>query len=179
MPTITLVDEDRKTLDDMSSGLEAEGYRIRAYQDSASALDGLETDSPDLLICDVSLPDLHGEELVRRLREKSNIPVIIVTARAAAPDQLSKVKIPAGELIRKPISHRVLVERVRALLRRYRSAEHAAGKTVSTEDKERARAAAVPPVTRYLNPLEQRAFSGALRRSVRVISGGTARGKQS
>jgi two-component system, OmpR family, response regulator ChvI len=173
MPTIALVEEDPKALDDMSSRLEAEGYRIQAYQDAASALDGLETDSPDLLILDVSFADLDGQELVRQLREKLNIPLIIMTARAVAPDEFANMQMPADELIRKPFSERVLVNRVRTLLRRQGFAEDAGNKTVSTEAGEREPAAA--SATRHLTPSEQRVFSAALRRSVKVISSGASR----
>jgi DNA-binding response OmpR family regulator len=174
MPTIALLGEDRKALDDMSSSLEAEGHRIRAHQDAASALDRLEIDSFDLLIIDISPPDLDGEELIRRVREKSHIPVIILTAER---DTLPSLEAPADDLIPKPFSQRVLVERVRLLLRRQGFAEDAASETISAEGKERE----VPnsSATRYLTPLEQRVFSAALRRSVEVISSGTSRGKRS
>ena len=177
MPTIALVDENPQALGEMSRTLEAEGFHIRPHQDTASALANLETDSPDLLILDISLPDLDGEELVRRLRQKSDIPVIVMTARATSLDKATNMEIPAADFIRKPFSHAVLVDRVRTLLRRQGFAEDAVDKYVvaKTDNNE----ASAPPATRYLNSSEQRAFGAALRRSVEVISGGTSRAKRS
>src|SRR5438034_6363486 len=78
MPTIALVDDDRNILTSVSIALEAEGYRIMTYSDGASALDGFKTSPPDLAILDIKMPRIDGMEMLRRLRQKSDMPVIFL-----------------------------------------------------------------------------------------------------
>ncbi len=106
MPTIALVDDDRNILTSVSIALEAEGYRIMTYTDGASALDGFKTSPPDLAILDIKMPRMDGMETLRRLRQKSDMPVMF------------GLKMGADDFIRKPFSQRLLVERVKAILRR-------------------------------------------------------------
>src|SRR6478735_4225504 len=81
MPTIALVDDDRNILTSVSMALEAEGYRIMTYTDGASALDGFKTSPPDLAILDIKMPRMDGMETLRRLRQKTDIPVIFLTVK--------------------------------------------------------------------------------------------------
>jgi two-component system, OmpR family, response regulator ChvI len=118
MPTIALVDDDRNILTSVSMALEAEGYRVMTYSDGASALDGFKTSPPDLAILDIKMPRLDGMELLRRLRQKSDIPVIFLTSKEDEIDELFGLKMGADDFIRKPFSHRLLVERSKAALRR-------------------------------------------------------------
>jgi two-component system response regulator ChvI len=118
MPTIALVDDDRNILTSISIGLEAEGYRTMTYTDGVSALDGFKADPPDLVILDIKMPRMDGMETLRRLREKSDIPVIFLTSKEEEIDELFGIKLGADDFIRKPFSQRLLVERVKALLRR-------------------------------------------------------------
>jgi two-component system response regulator ChvI len=118
MPTIALVDDDRNILTSVSIALEAEGYRIMTYTDGLSALDGFNSSPPDLAILDIKMPRIDGMETLRRLREKSDLPVIFLTSKDEEIDELFGLKMGADDFIRKPFSHRVLVEHVKALLRR-------------------------------------------------------------
>jgi two-component system response regulator ChvI len=118
MPTIALVDDDRNILTSVSIALEAEGYRITTYTDGASALDGFKTNTPDLAILDIKMPRMDGMELLRRLRQKSEMPVIFLTSKDEEIDELFSLKMGADDFIRKPFSQRLLVERVKAVLRR-------------------------------------------------------------
>jgi len=118
MPTIALVDDDRNILTSVSIALEAEGYRIDTYSDGASALDGFTTALPDLAILDIKMPRMDGMEMLRRLRQKSDLPVIFLTSKDEHIDELFSLKMGADDFIRKPFSQRLLVERVRVLLRR-------------------------------------------------------------
>src|ERR1700757_301502 len=118
MPTIALVDDDRNILTSVSIALEAEGYRIMTYTDGASALDGFRTSQPDLAILDIKMPRMDGMETLRRLRQKSDVPVIFVTSKDEEIDELFGLKMGADDFLRKPFSHRLLVERVKAVLRR-------------------------------------------------------------
>ena len=118
MPTIALVDDDRNILTSVSIALEAEGYRIQTYTDGASALDGLKHAPPDLAIFDIKMPRMDGMELLRRLRQKSDIPVIFLTSKDEEIDELMALNAGADDYIKKPFSQRLLLERVRAVLRR-------------------------------------------------------------
>jgi two-component system response regulator ChvI len=118
MPTIALVDDDRNILTSVSIALEAEGYRTMTYTDGASAIDGFNTSPPDLAILDIKMPRMDGMELLRRLRQKSDMPVIFLTSKEEELDELFGLKMGADDFIRKPFSQRLLVERVKAVLRR-------------------------------------------------------------
>src|ERR1700735_4319750 len=118
MPTIAVVDDDRNILTSVSIALEVEGYRILTYTDGLSALDGFNSSPPDLAILDIKMPRMDGMETLRRLREKSDLPVIFLTSKDEEIDELFGLKMGADDFIRKPFSHRILVEHVKALLRR-------------------------------------------------------------
>src|SRR6202165_5010656 len=128
MPTIALVDDDRNILTSVSIALEAEGYRIMTYTDGASALDGFRTSPPDLAILDIKMPRMDGMETLRRLRQKSDLPVIFLTSKDEEIDELFGLKMGADDFIRKPFSQRLLVERVKAVLRRVRGKDGTAPK---------------------------------------------------
>jgi two-component system response regulator ChvI len=118
MPTIALVDDDRNILTSVSIALEAESYRVKTYSDGFSALQEFETSPPDLAIVDIKMPRLDGMELLRRLREKSDVPVIVLTSKDDEVDELCSFKLGADDFIRKPFSQRLLIERIKILLRR-------------------------------------------------------------
>jgi two-component system, OmpR family, response regulator ChvI len=137
MPTIALVDDDRNILTSVSIALEAEGYRILTYTDGASALDGFKTSPPDLAILDIKMPRMDGMELLRRLRQKSDMPVIFLTSKDEEIDELFGLKMGADDFIRKPFSQRLLVERVKAVLRRITSKDGTTSKEADAKVLER------------------------------------------
>ena len=137
MPTIALVDDDRNILTSVSIALEAEGYRIMTYTDGASALDGFRTTQPDLAILDIKMPRMDGMETLRRLRQKSDLPVIFLTSKDEEIDELFGLKMGADDFIRKPFSQRLLVERVKAILRRANPKEAATQKETEARILER------------------------------------------
>src|SRR5688500_4271105 len=118
MPTIALVDDDRNILTSVSMTLETEGYRVQTYNDGSSALDGLAQNPPDLAILDIKMPRMDGMELLRKLRQSSDLPVIFLTSKDDEIDELFGLKMGADDFIKKPFSQRLLVERVKAVLRR-------------------------------------------------------------
>ena len=118
MPTIALVDDDRNILTSIELALEGEGYRIMTYTDGFSALDGFRSNPPDLAILDIKMPRMDGMETLRRLRQTSDMPVIFLTCKDEEIDELFGFKMGADDFIQKPFSHRVLVEHVKAVLRR-------------------------------------------------------------
>jgi two-component system response regulator ChvI len=129
MLTIALVDDDRNILTSVSIALEAEGYKVETYTDGASALDGLLQRPPQLAIFDIKMPRMDGMELLRRLRQKSDLPVIFLTSKDEEIDELFGLKMGADDFITKPFSQRLLVERVKAVLRRVAAREAAASGT--------------------------------------------------
>jgi two-component system response regulator ChvI len=118
MPTIALVDDDRNILTSVSMTLETEGYRVQTYNDGSSALDGLAQNPPDLAILDIKMPRMDGMELLRKLRQSTDLPVIFLTSKDDEIDELFGLKMGADDFIKKPFSQRLLVERVKAVLRR-------------------------------------------------------------
>src|ERR1700721_1517142 len=126
MQTIALVGDGRNILNSISIAFETEGYRIMTYTDGVSALDGFKTSLPDLAILDIKMPRMDGMELLRRLREKSDLPVIFLTSKGDEIDELFGLKMGADDFVRKPFSQRSLIERVKAVLRRRTAKEDAA-----------------------------------------------------
>ena len=118
MPTIALVDDDRNILTSVSMALEAEGYHVLTYTDGAAALAGLSATPPDIAVFDIKMPRMDGIELLRRLRQKSDLPVIFLTSKDDEIDEMFGLKMGADDYISKPFSQRLLVERVKAVLRR-------------------------------------------------------------
>ena len=118
MATIALVDDDRNILTSVSMVLEGEGFQVRTYTDGASALAALTQAQPDLAILDIKMPRMDGMELLRRLRLKSDFPVIFLTSKDEEIDEVIGLRMGADDYVRKPFSQRLLVERIRAVLRR-------------------------------------------------------------
>lgn len=118
MARITLVDDDENIVTSVSLALESQGHTIKAYHDGASGLAALEADPPDLVILDVKMPRMDGMEVLRRLRRTSDIPVIILTSKDDEIDELLGFNLGADDYMHKPFSQRLLIERVKAVLRR-------------------------------------------------------------
>jgi two-component system, OmpR family, response regulator ChvI len=118
MPTVALVDDDRNILTSVGMVLEAEGYTVQKYNDGAAALQGLQDNPPDMAIFDIKMPRMDGMELLRRIRQKTDLPVIFLTSKDDEIDELFGLKMGADDFIKKPFSQRLLVERVKAVMRR-------------------------------------------------------------
>ena len=127
VPTIAVVDDDGDVLTLVKEVLEDEGYDVRLYDGGRMALDALEINSPDLIITDIRMPQMDGIELLRRVRQKSVVPIILLTGRLSEMDELLGLRVGADDYIRKPFSPRILVERVRTALRRFNDAHAASG----------------------------------------------------
>ncbi len=134
MPKIALVDDDRNILTSVSIALEAEGYTVSTYTDGASGLDGIVNNVPDLAILDIKMPRMDGMELLRRLRQKTDVPVIFLTSKDEEIDELFGLKMGADDFITKPFSQRLLVERVKAILRRSDSHDNKGKASKSNND---------------------------------------------
>jgi two-component system, OmpR family, response regulator ChvI len=117
-PTIALVDDDRNILTSVAMTLESEGFIVRTYADGAEALKGITAQPVDLAILDIKMPRMDGLELLDRLRKQSDLPVIFLTSKDDEVDELMGLRMGADDYIKKPFSQRLLIERIRALLRR-------------------------------------------------------------
>ncbi len=120
--TIALVDDDRNILTSVSMALEAEGYKVRTYSDGSEALRGLTSQPADLAVLDIKMPRMDGMELLQRLRKQSAIPVIFLTSKDDEIDELLGLRMGADDYIKKPFSQKLLIERIRALIRRVEAA---------------------------------------------------------
>ena len=120
MPTLALVDDDENIVTSLKMFFEAEGYQVRTYHDGQSALPALSETPPDIAIFDVKMPKMDGMELLRRLRQTSDMPVIFLTSKDEEIDEVIGFNIGADDFVRKPCSNRLLSERVKAVLRRAR-----------------------------------------------------------
>ncbi len=118
MPMIALVDDDQNILTSVTIALEAEGFHVRSYTDGAAALTALDASPPDMAVLDIKMPRMDGMELLRRLRAKGSFPVIFLTSKDDEMDEVLGLKMGADDYIRKPFSQRLLIERIRAVLRR-------------------------------------------------------------
>jgi two-component system response regulator ChvI len=116
--TIALVDDDRNILASVSIALEAEGFRVKTFTDGTEALRALQTQPVDLAVLDIKMPRMDGMELLQRLRKTSAIPVIFLTSKDDEVDEVLGLRMGADDYIKKPFSQRLLIERIRALLRR-------------------------------------------------------------
>jgi len=118
MATIALVDDDRNILTSIAMALENEGHHVRTFTDGAAALAALTATPPDLAVLDIKMPRMDGLELLRRLRQKSNLPVIFLTSKDEEIDEVTGLRMGADDYITKPFSQRLLIERIHAVLRR-------------------------------------------------------------
>jgi two-component system response regulator ChvI len=116
--SIALVDDDRNILTSVSIALQAEGFATRVYSDGETALKAIVDNPPDLAVLDVKMPRMDGMELLRRLREKSDLPVIFLTSKDEELDEALGLAMGADDYIAKPFSQRLLIARIRAILRR-------------------------------------------------------------
>ena len=121
--TIALVDDDRNILTSVSMALEAEGFRTRSFNDGSDALRSFTVQPVDLVILDIKMPRMDGMEVLSRIRNSSNVPVIFLTSKEDEVDEVLGLRMGADDYITKPFSQRLLIERIRALLRRQQMGE--------------------------------------------------------
>ena len=116
--TILVVDDERKIRDLVRSYLEREGYSVLLADSGQRALETSSRVAPDLVVLDLMLPDLSGEEVARSLRTASDVPIIMLTSKAKEEDRVAGLRLGADDYLVKPFSPRELVARVEAVLRR-------------------------------------------------------------
>jgi two-component system response regulator ChvI len=129
---VAIVDDDRNILTSVSMTLEAEGFVVETYNDGQSALEAFNRRMPDMAVLDIKMPRMDGMDLLQRLRQKTSMPVIFLTSKDDEIDEVLGLRMGADDYVKKPFSQRLLVERIRALLRRQEVI--AAGEVAVTED---------------------------------------------
>ncbi|MBU3076603.1 response regulator transcription factor [Sphingomonas quercus] len=129
---IALVDDDRNILTSVSIALQSEGFGVRLYTDGEAALKALVETPADLAVLDIKMPRMDGMELLRRLREKTAMPVIFLTSKDDELDEALGLAMGADDYIAKPFSQRLLIARIRAILRR---TENRAGPLGTSEEQ--------------------------------------------
>lgn len=116
--SVALVDDDKNILTSVSIAMQAEGFTTRIYSDGEAALQALLDQPADIGIFDIKMPRIDGLELLRRLREKSAMPVIFLTSKDEELDEALGLAMGADDYITKPFSQRLLIARTKAILRR-------------------------------------------------------------
>ncbi|MFM2072866.1 MAG: hypothetical protein RLZZ623_3130 [Actinomycetota bacterium] len=117
-PTILLVEDEESFIDALLVGLKREGFRVEVARDGFEALERFDAIRPDLVLLDVMLPRISGIDVCRQLRKKSQVPIIMVTAKGAEIDTVVGLEVGADDYVTKPYRIRELVARMRAVLRR-------------------------------------------------------------
>lgn len=120
MTRIALVDDDENIRTSLEILFQNEGYDVSSFADGAEAYPALVNSPPDVAIVDIKMPRMDGVELLRKLRESSDIPVIFLTSKDEEIDEVVGLSVGADDYIKKPFSARLLSERVKAVLRRSR-----------------------------------------------------------
>ena len=118
--TIALIDDDRNFLASLIYALEKEGFKVQTYLDGESALIGLTRTPPDLAVIDIKMPKMDGEELLKKIRKKTLLPVIFLTSKDEEIDELLGLKLGADDFIKKSggFSIKILIERIKVQLRK-------------------------------------------------------------
>jgi len=121
-PRILIVDDELAIIKFLRANLEAKGFETLAAMDGAEALETIERELPDLVILDIMMPKMDGFEVCRRLREWSQIPIIMLSARGDEGDKVKCLDLGSDDYITKPFGAHELIARVRAVLRRTEAA---------------------------------------------------------
>ena len=135
--TIALVDDDRNILTSISMALENEGFKVQTYIDAESALVGISRNPPDLAVIDIKMPRMDGEELLKKLRKKTSIPIIFLTSKDEEVDELLGLKLGADDFVKKSggFSMKILIERIRVQLRKKTDVNNEETKNIITHGK--------------------------------------------
>ncbi len=116
--TVLVVEDEDSFVEALTVGLKREGFRVQVARDGAEALDVFDAVRPDLVLLDVMLPKVSGIDVCRELRRRSNVPIIMVTAKGSEIDTVVGLEVGADDYVTKPYRLRELVARMRAVLRR-------------------------------------------------------------
>ncbi len=116
---ILVVDDEKRIVEIVKAYLERDGYQVAIAYDGKAALDLARKEDPDLVVLDLMLPEVSGWDVCRTLRQESDVPIIMLTARDDTTDKVLGLELGADDYVTKPFDPKELVSRVRAVLRRY------------------------------------------------------------
>ena len=134
LPLIDVIEDEPSIAEVVSLYLKRAGFQVQIFHDGRSAQEALAKEVPDLVILDVMLPGVDGFALTRSLRDRSDVPIILLTARRDETDRIAGLELGADDYVVKPFSPQELVSRVRAVLRRAKSSEPADGSSLEFAD---------------------------------------------
>jgi two-component system, OmpR family, response regulator ChvI len=158
MSRIALVDDDRHILTSLAMVLEAEGFKVETHADGQAAHEAFSRRLPDLAVLDIKMPRMDGMDLLQRLRRRSQVPVIVLTSKEDEIDELLGFRLGADDYLRKPFSQTLLLERIRALLRRTAARSDLVGRDrVEAEPPALVRGRLVMDVARHMVTWDSRA----------------------
>jgi DNA-binding response OmpR family regulator len=132
---ILVVDDERRMVGFIRLNLEQDGFEVVEAYDGSTALERLRDSLPDLVLLDVMMPDIDGFEVLRTIREISQVPVIMLTAKSEEDDKVKGLELGADDYVTKPFSPRELVSRVKAVLRRGSSFEEDGAGVINVDDR--------------------------------------------
>ncbi|MEC7927908.1 MAG: response regulator transcription factor [Pseudomonadota bacterium] len=118
MQKIILIDDDQNILTSLEMVLKSAGFAIEAFTDGLEAINYMRDNRAEIVLLDIKMPRIDGLEVFTRVRKFSNIPIIFLTSKDSEMDELIGLRIGADDYIRKPFSHKLLVERIKSILRR-------------------------------------------------------------
>jgi two-component system, OmpR family, response regulator RegX3 len=133
MPKLLLVEDEKSIVEGLAITLEAEGFQIAWVKDGLDAIPAFERVRPDLVVLDLMLPGMSGTDICRALRSRSDVPIIMLTARDAEVDRVVGLELGADDYVTKPFSTRELVARIKAVLRRAPLVDTVTGDDVPVE----------------------------------------------
>lgn len=170
MTIVLTVDDDPAILRTLGINLRARGYEVEVASDGRSALEVVHERMPDIILLDLGLPDLDGIAVLRQLRSFSQVPVIVVSARAESDDKVEALDLGADDYVSKPFDLEELLARVRAATRRSVSGAaepvvQAGGLLIDTADSRASR----DGETIHLTPIEWRIVSALVRNRGRLV----------
>src|SRR3989304_3469891 len=129
--TVLVVDDEARIVETLRLYLERDGFRVVPAYDGRAALELFERERPDLLILDLMLPEISGLDVCRTIRSRSQVPIIMLTARSEEVDKIVGLELGADDYVTKPFSPREVAARVRAVLRRGSGVETAAAERLT------------------------------------------------
>jgi two-component system, OmpR family, response regulator RegX3 len=133
MPKLLLVEDEKSIVEGLAITLEAEGFQVAWVKDGLDAIPAFERVRPDLVVLDLMLPGMSGTDICRTLRSRSEVPIIMLTARDAEVDRVVGLELGADDYVTKPFSTRELVARIKAVLRRAPLVDTVTGDDVPVE----------------------------------------------
>jgi DNA-binding response OmpR family regulator len=132
---ILAVDDEKRMVRFIQLNLEQDGFQVITAYNGKEAIEAVRTQLPDLILLDIMMPDLNGFEVLKKIREVSTVPVIMLTAKGEEDDRIQGLELGADDYITKPVSPREMVSRIRAVLRRTKTFQEDQQDVIKVDDR--------------------------------------------